>query len=406
MINLLITSLIIIGYSRAETTQYNCCNTKSNQLINRTCDNNGSGIVEINLKCSDKYVLDSRIEDDSFNVAKNGSLFLTELDIYMNSDNFCLVNIYDNEAEEFYPAALVCFTEPEIEIDFFFMMKAVLLFISVAFLVLTLYVYYLLSELRETQDKATIYTLVCLTLFLILLGILQIHTPLYFAFFDGCTVLAFLVYFWTLAYFSWLNCVLANVWKTVVLRKWKIAERNWYFANHVYAWTMPTVMTIILLFHHSDDPVVGITSCWFHRERDQILLVYTPISVMISINVVLCVWTSFILVRSGGDITPDRRKSLKYKWMLYFKLFLLGGCTWIFEVLSYTFRHHQPSKWLWTIVDCVNCLHGVLIFLVLIVFRKRIKKELANKKVLWFKVPNEWADTQDDEQQCLENDVK
>lgn len=66
-------------------------------------------------------------------------------------DSFCLVNIHDNEAEEFYPAALVCFVESEIEIDLFFLMKAVLLFISVAFLFLTLYVYYLLSELRETQ---------------------------------------------------------------------------------------------------------------------------------------------------------------------------------------------------------------------------------------------------------------
>ena len=86
MIKILIASLIIIGYSRAELTQYNCCNDRSNQLFNRTCHNNGSEKTEIKLKCLDKYILDSRIEDDSFNVAKNGSLFLTELDIYVNSD--------------------------------------------------------------------------------------------------------------------------------------------------------------------------------------------------------------------------------------------------------------------------------------------------------------------------------
>lgn len=192
MINILIISLIIIGYSRAEPSQYNCCNNRTNQLINRTCDNNGSEKVEIKIKCLDKYVLDSRIEDDNFNVAKNGSLFLKELDLYVNSDkwvmillfyfvllilkrlhfgisywqcwifyfdSFCLVNIHDNEAEEYYPAALVCFTDPDIEIDIFFMMKAVLLFISVVFLILTLYVYYLLSELRETQVTWNSYKL-------------------------------------------------------------------------------------------------------------------------------------------------------------------------------------------------------------------------------------------------------
>lgn len=88
MFNILITTFIIIGYSSAETTttQYNCCNSSLNQLINRTCDNNGSENAVIQLKCTEKYVLDSRIEDDNFIVAKNGSLFLTELDVFVNSD--------------------------------------------------------------------------------------------------------------------------------------------------------------------------------------------------------------------------------------------------------------------------------------------------------------------------------
>lgn len=49
------------------------------------------------------------------------------------------------------------------------------------------------------------------------LGIMQIHTPG-----DGptvmniCLMLAFVVYFFTMGYFAWLNCVIGNVWKTVV----------------------------------------------------------------------------------------------------------------------------------------------------------------------------------------------
>lgn len=32
---------------------------------------------------------------------------------------------------------------------------------------------------------------------------------------------------------------MANVWKSSVLRNWKISERNWYRVNHVYGWLAP-----------------------------------------------------------------------------------------------------------------------------------------------------------------------
>lgn len=90
--------------------------------------------------------------------------------------------------------------------------------------------------------------------------------------------------------------------------------------------------------------------------------------------------------------------------ILYVKLFLLGGFTWIFEVLSYTFNNHAPSAWLWMIVDSLNCLHGLLTFFVLIVWRQRIRKELAGKRILCFLSPSRWADVDDEEQICLDNE--
>lgn len=91
--------------------------------------------------------------------------------------------------------------------------------------------------------------------------------------------------------------------------------------------------------------------------------------------------------------------------MLYVKLFLLGGFTWIFEVLSYVFNEHSPSAWFWMVVDAFNCLHGVLIFFVLVVWRRRIKKELANKEILCYTCPSHWANVEDDEEEvCLESE--
>jgi hypothetical protein len=47
------------------------------------------------------------------------------------------------------------------------------------------------------------------------LGLMQTHTPEDIVQ-KNCMALAFIVYFFTMGYFAWLNCTIANVWKTVV----------------------------------------------------------------------------------------------------------------------------------------------------------------------------------------------
>lgn len=68
---------------------------------------------------------------------------------------FCLVNQQDvDESEELHQIAIVCFPETGSELSLAkltFTVKALLIFTSVVFLFITLYIYYRLSELRETQ---------------------------------------------------------------------------------------------------------------------------------------------------------------------------------------------------------------------------------------------------------------
>lgn len=147
---------------------------------------------------------------------------------------FCLVNQQDEDDGELLEIAIVCFPEaPSAGISKLeFTTKAVLIFTSVLFLLLTLYIYFRLPDLRETQvrheawfflrnalwhfvlqDKVTIFTLTCLTIFYFFLGIMQLETPSDIVV-ESCVALAFIVYFFTMGYFAWLNCVLANVWKS------------------------------------------------------------------------------------------------------------------------------------------------------------------------------------------------
>lgn len=73
-------------------------------------------------------------------------------------------------------------------------------------------------------------------------------------------------------------------------------------------------------------------------------------------------------------------------------------------MLSYVFNDHSPSAWVWMIVDSINCLHGVLVFCVLILWRQRIRKELAKHKILGFTWPSSWANIDNEEEVCLETE--
>lgn len=54
------------------------------------------------------------------------------------------------------------------------------------------------------------------------------------------------------------------------LRSYKIKERRWYIFNHIYAWTVPCVMTSIVAVRHAIKPSIGVTTCWFHRTNESI----------------------------------------------------------------------------------------------------------------------------------------
>lgn len=51
--------------------------------------------------------------------------------------------------------------------------------------------------------------------------------------------------------------------------------------------------------------------------------------------------------------------------------------------------------------DIVNGLQGFLNFIVLVVWRKRIRKELAGKNIFCFKGPDKWSELKDSEEEEL-----
>lgn len=356
----------------------------------------GNVTYKVTLNCTQHYLIYQELETD-VHVSSKGALVDGNYEI--DWTDYCSATLLDGDETQ--AVFMVCFNNEAYATNLsFYFSKGIMMLISVFFLAITLYIYFLIPDLRETQDKVTSIAVTCLMMFMLLLSAVQLRASITYS--SLCTAIAFLMYFFLISYFAWLNTVMANVWKLTVARRWKIKEKAWYILNHIYAHTVALTLTGMVYVYHMWHPTFGETSCWFRTEPEQSYFVYLPLSVMLSINIFLFVWTSYHLHASGDDISPDRKKALRYKCMLYLKLFLLAGLIWIFEIISFHIGDgHLYRSWFWVLIDSINCLHGVLIFFVLIVWRQRIKRELSGRRILCFRGPASWSQLKDDEQEQL-----
>lgn len=390
---LIIFILLLCGLAFCEhPSAHKCC--KSGVISGDDCDTEGH-IEPTSLTCKQgSYAIFPDITPlDNFIIDSKGNLKFTNSSVVVGYENYCVGYTIDQLTNKTVRAANLCFP---VQDNTLFILKGILGLISVGFICITIYVYAILPNLRETQDKVTICCISCLAVAFTTLALVQI--------FSGdidshvCYGMGVIIYFFVIAYFAWVNVITANIFKTTLLHNWKIRERTWYISNHIYAWTIPIILTIIVLIcQHSDielHPEIGVQSCWF-GESTVWLYVFVPMGIMITINIILFCCIVYYLYKHTHLIKPSKREVLKYRCQLYLKLFLMSGLTWIFEILSYFFKEWDGF---WLSTDIINALHGVVIFAVLVIFRKRVHKELGGKTICCcWQVPQTWKKIGDTE---------
>lgn len=70
---------------------------------------------------------------------------------FLSITRYCITNYLKNGSSETREVALVCFGQHYKTIPIMFMVKGTMALISVFFILLTLYVYWIIQDLRETQ---------------------------------------------------------------------------------------------------------------------------------------------------------------------------------------------------------------------------------------------------------------
>ncbi|KAF9411349.1 hypothetical protein HW555_009849 [Spodoptera exigua] len=249
-------------------------------------------------------------------------------------NQYCVADMYKNNSEHSLgtvKVAIVCFEKISKTSDI--ETSGILTLISVFFLVATNAVYTFLPQLRDLQGLCYMCMCISMALGFLSLGILQLSPG-----FRGeiCTVTGFLVYTWMMATFFWMNVICINVYRSALDSSYlKKTEKKQYFLYSCYAWGCTLLfltVTLIANFVEGEHykPGFGNGSCWF----------------------------------SG--------------FLLSLKLFLVMGISWIFEIASFA---HGSAHIIWKIMDTFNCLQGVIIFLLLVIFRRRAMRGLANENI-------------------------
>ncbi|XP_059048897.1 G-protein coupled receptor Mth2-like isoform X2 [Achroia grisella] len=298
--------------------------------------------------------------------------------------------------------AVVCFIAPPSQFKDF-RISFVLISISSVCLALTLLVYCTLPELRNQHGR----TLTChLSMMLLAYSCLArvqydvVENTLI------CTLLGYGIYFGFVAAFAWLNVMCVDIWwtfgRTRSLQKGK-SQRNRFIWYSVYAWSSSILLTLTTFLFDTYpvspflDSNIGNGMCWFGAVQNDksdwphYIFFVAPMGIVTCMNFVLWVLTARHCARvksemhrlqagSAGDRAKRRFRIDQAKYILTGKLWVVMGAGWVSELLSTL--THEP-RWLWFVVDLLNELQGVFIFIILIFKPKLyylIRKRLGLEK--------------------------
>lgn len=330
--------------------------------------------------CESVYELNRA--DDIWSFARNGSIIHDSR--LLTRNQFCLMQ--NNISQPVTP--FVCFEPQE---EFKYALYPIGMLLSVPFLLVTFFVYACIPELRNMHGKSLMCYVLGLAAGYTVLSLVQMGL------FEGsslhCKVSGYLVYFWFMVSFFWLNVMSFDIyWTFRGVRGAKSTERKKFALYSLYAWGCPLLLiTISLIFDHTElippnfRPQIGVTRCFIIENKYvEFFYMYLPLLLLVFANMFFFVITAVRIIKIQRETSMVRRGDSKRhskldndrdRFGLYLRLFIVMGVTWSLEVISWAVNN---VAWIFYISDVCNCIQGFLIFM-LFVWKQKIKRLIYKK---------------------------
>ncbi len=378
----------------------------------------------INRQNRDGHVLDLR--GHNFRLFPNGSLKLEgeEKNALIEPQSFCLAFGRVNSNRLMDPYVRTC-PQEDGHGQIFLVTRAypICCTVSNVFLFLTFCVYLLLPELHRPLFGKVLMAFI-LTLFFAYLFVSAIafgHLQLIInkdrgqEFSPTCRVLGFLVLFFFLSTFCWMNVLSYDIFRKFTRlrgssdgassgsrgggRQAAREQRRRLLLYASYATGLPSVVTVITLVveylpdsYHGVRPGFGVRTCFFDTSLASFLFFHLYLVVMQMTNLVLFALTSRALFRTwraSRHLSRHSKRATAAKRQdqirVIAKLFVVMGVTWMSEFVLFlcSWIFGKDAVWKYFVVnDVLNLSQGILIFIVLVCKRSvilRIKERLCGE---------------------------
>ncbi|CAO1406462.1 unnamed protein product [Diamesa serratosioi] len=367
--------------------------------------NGGNYGVMIGKPCVKMYKAEpEEYPDDSWHLIKNGSVLFGAIGSVVDPNSYCFgktTNDTNVTAE-----LLMCFYE---KTDVRYALYPIGMLFSLPFLLLTLFVYGFIPELRNLHGKSLMCYVFGLSVLYIFLSFVQLHIdqPVEST---SCIVAAYMIYVSVLLCFFWLNVMCYDIWSTfrgAMRGRGGNAERKRFINYCLYAFGVPLLFTCTLAFMDNSGwvgkayrPQMGIERCWMKNSRwIEFFYIYLPISIILCTNITLYSITAYRIykvqqetsvVRKGDSQRHSNINADKDRFFLYLRLFIVMGATWSMESVSWLF---ESSYVVFYISDILNCLQGFIIFM-LFVWKPKVKSLILKRIRSIRKLPPTASSTQ------------
>lgn len=281
-------------------------------------------------------------------------------------------------------------------------------FTSAVLLLTTALIYYALPNVQNVQDSCYFY-------FTFVAG-LGHSTLTYMEIFDQegllpdmCITNIYLLVYLLLCMMTWSNVTSYHIWRSAMnyhtdneaelLKRYKMCGFGVPFCLIFLTW--------IHVHLSNTGNTIFVTECWKHYQVMYTYYITFPVMASISLNFLMFVHSQMRVWSSHSIQLQDRKlamKILKYRLFMNAKLFFMMGVPWILVVILYIYDSileigSGPIATLFKFsVILLVLVEGIPVFLILVIFRKRVLRGMGNK---WFAntkiYPDKWKTARDSE---------
>ncbi|XP_046807172.1 G-protein coupled receptor Mth2-like isoform X2 [Lucilia cuprina] len=304
---------------------------------------------QVDLPCREPEELDSML--DKWMLFENGTLFVAYGNSYYDTLQYCYSPLLNTTTMEY---ILTPYTCPVKNIPSWKQrVISYAMAISVLFLIPTIVVYISLKELRA------------------LINISELQFDIY-----SCNILGYTCYFFLVAAFLWLNVLCFDIWKNFKETSYlelnsKKSVKEFIFYS-LYVWLGAGFATGVCIFiqlsrsvNELYKPGIGNQKCWLDTQSwSAAIYFYGPTLVILLFNLVTFLHLTARICKIRSDIAnmTHREKFIEENAIVIFRLYLIMGISWLFDVISYCLP--DTEKWMiaFAISDFLNAIQGILIF--------------------------------------------